>query len=226
MEKKINTLPYKSIFLDVDSTLVQVEGLVEIAKRKGVYHEVAEITEAGMNGAVPFIDSLEKRLDLVQPNKQDLEWLGDWYCLRLTPGAEEMISVLHRQGVTVFLLSGSYTEALIPLAVRLNIPLERVFGVSLNFDFQGNYQGFDKRQMLVGQNGKTMLLKSLSPQRRIAFLGDGASDLETKDYVDTFIGFGGVQHRKFVEEAADYFVFQNDLRYVLQWLLEPIEPYD
>lgn len=215
----INTMPnFNTVVFDVDSTIVTIEGLAEIARKKGLYDEVVAITNGGMNGEVSFSHSLQTRLDLVAPHRDDILWLGELYIQHLTAGAEETIQALHEQDVAVYLISGAYTLALQKLATHLHIPLERVVGVSIAFDEDGQYQEIHPGQKIIEDHGKRKVLEMLNPKRHIAFVGDGITDLETTEYVDRFIGFGGVSVRDSIKQAADYYIDSPDLRDVLQWL--------
>lgn len=209
---------FNTVVFDVDSTIVTIEGLAEIARKKGLYDEVVAITNGGMNGEVSFSHSLQTRLDLVAPHRDDILWLGELYIQHLTPGTEEVIQTLHNQGVAVYLVSGAYTAALEILATHLNIPLERVVGVSIAFDQGGQYREIHPEQDIIQEQGKKKVLESLNPNRHIAFVGDGVTDLETAEHVDRFIGFGGVSPRDVIKKHADYYIDSPDLRDVLQWL--------
>ena len=60
-------------------------------------------------------------------------------------------------------------------------------------------------------------------QRPLLFVGDGITDLEAKDVVDLFVGFGGVARRKAVQENADAYISENSLLPVLDIGLTPEE---
>lgn len=209
---------FNTVAFDVDSTIVTIEGLAEIARKKGVYDEVVAITNSGMNGDVSFSHSLEKRLNLVSPHRDDILWLGELYTQHLTVGVEETIEMLHEQGVAVYLVSGAYTLALEKLATHLHIPLDRVVGVSIAFGEDGHYKEIRPDQNIIEDKGKRKVLEMLNPKRHIAFVGDGITDLETAAFVDRFIGFGGVSERETIKKQADYYTDSPDLRDVLQWL--------
>jgi phosphoserine phosphatase len=209
---------YRSIVFDVDSTIVTIEGLVEIATKKGLNGEIDRITQAGMNGELSFADSINQRLQIVRPSAADVNWLGDWYVQHLTPGVEEVINTLRTNGVEVFLISGSYLPALYTLGNYLQIPSDHIAGLELQFDEHGYYQGYDKNQLLLDAQGKRLVLENLNPPREIAFVGDGATDLVTQQFVDVFIGFGGITQHTVVKETANFFIEENDFKNVLQFL--------
>lgn len=211
-------MQFNSVVFDVDSTLVTIEGLAEIARKKGVYDEVLAVTNSGMDGDIPFTQSLTARLNLVHPDKQDIEWLGEQYIQNITPGAEEVVTILHNRGVDVYLVSGAYTTAIQVLAEFLDIPVDRAFGINLAFDETGAYTGICPEQILSEEGGKKNLLVSLELMRHIAFVGDGVTDLETAEYVDRFIGFGGVVERESVKARSPFYTNAPNLQAVLEWL--------
>jgi phosphoserine phosphatase len=89
--------------------------------------------------------------------------------------------------------------------------------VPLLFDDDGAYVDFDHGSPLWKNGGKVEVLQRLPHTHRpVAFVGDGATDLETKGTADLFIGFGGVAVRAAVREGAEVFVATPSLAPVLQ----------
>ena len=205
---------FKSIVFDVDSTLVTIEGLDEIARRKSVLTEVASITTAGMRGEISFQESLTMRLNIVNPSRDGVVWLGEQYLLHLTPGGKEVISFLRSHDSGVYLVSGAYSLAIEKLALHLGVDQKNVFGIDLEFDNEGEYVSTDPSQLLLQDNGKRKLIEQLDLERPLAMIGDGSTDLETKSYADLFIGFGGVTEREVVKRKADKYIY--DLKDVIE----------
>jgi phosphoserine phosphatase len=78
--------------------------------------------------------------------------------------------------------------------------------------------------LLWRNGGKPAVLQSLPPdQRPLLFVGDGVTDLEAKDQVDLFVGFGGVARRQAVCDNADAYIAENSLLPVLDIGLTPEE---
>jgi phosphoserine phosphatase len=123
----------------------------------------------------------------------------------------------------VHLVTAGIAQAIAPLASHLGIAARAVHAVPLLFDDAGNYVDFDRRSLLARAGGKELVVRSILTRAKgnAAFVGDGASDLETKGVVNLFIGFGGVQVRPVVQERADVFVSGPTLRAVLPYLSEP-----
>ncbi|HEX9984707.1 MAG TPA: HAD-IB family phosphatase [Thermoanaerobaculia bacterium] len=210
-------MKYRFVFFDVDSTLVTIEGIDELANGNP---EIAALTNAAMNGELPLDRVYAKRLELIRPTRGQIEALGRRYVETLVEGAEETIARLKEAGAHIQIVSAGITQAIEPLAARLGIAATHA--VALQFDEAGNYVDFDRRSLLTKPGGKELVVRALLARSKghSAFIGDGVSDLETKGVVDLFIGFGGVQSRPRVKENADVFVEERTLAAVLPYLID------
>lgn len=94
---------------DMDSTLIDIECIDEIADLQGLKHEVAQITEAAMRGEIDFRESLARRVGLLAGLR--VEALAEVYeeRLRLNPGAERLLRTLKQAGIYTVLVSGGFT---------------------------------------------------------------------------------------------------------------------
>lgn len=209
--------PFRFVFFDVDSTLVTIEGIDELA---GGNQEIVRLTEAAMNGEIPLDEVYEKRLDLIRPTRQRVEELSELYQASLVEGAAETIRTLRDAGVSVHLVTAGIEQAIVPLARHLGLEERAVHAVRLRFAGGGAYEDFDRRSLLARPGGKEVVVRDVRARShgRAAFVGDGISDLEARPAVDLFIGFGGVQVRPRVRDNADVFIVERDLRGVLPHL--------
>ncbi len=97
----------RMIIFDVDSTLVEMEIIDEMARRAGVYEQVKEITSRAMHGAFDFRAAIIERVALLKGlGIGELEAIRDH--LPLSPGAEELIAVLRRLGFKIGIISGGF----------------------------------------------------------------------------------------------------------------------
>ncbi len=210
--------PFRFVFFDVDSTLVTIEGIDELADGNP---EIARLTAAAMNGDIPLDEVYGKRLEIIRPTRERVERLGEQYRTSLVTGAEEAIRTLQEAGVTIHLVTGGVEQAILPLARHLGLDDRAVHAVRLQFDQDGAYRDFDRRSFLARPGGKELVVRDARARSkgRAAFVGDGVSDLEARAAVDLFIGFGGVAVRPRVKETADVYVAERDLRAVLPHLL-------
>lgn len=209
---------FRFVFFDVDSTLVTIEGIDELA---GGNPEIARLTDAAMNGEIALDEIYGKRLEIIRPTRARVEQLGDLYRASLVTGAEEAIRTLGERGVTVHLVTAGIAQAILPLAAFLGIEERLVHAVPLRFASDGSYEDFDRRSFLAKSGGKELVVRSIRARSKgtAAFVGDGVSDLEARPAVDLFIGFGGVHVRPRVRDNADIFIMESDLRAVLPHLL-------
>jgi phosphoserine phosphatase len=96
------------VCFDMDSTLIQTECIVELAKRHGVGEKVHDITEAAMRGELDFNQSFKKRVSLLEGlDESVMQDIAE--NLPITEGAERLISTLKDLGYKVAVLSGGFT---------------------------------------------------------------------------------------------------------------------
>ncbi len=174
---------YKVIAFDMDSTLINIECIDEIADAVGRKAEVAAITEASMRGEIPdFKESLRRRLALMRGvTEADLHAVKTER-LRLNPGAAELVAACKQAGLKVLLVSGGFTYFAEHVCALLNIDfmrsnaLEITDGVLTGGLLQQAWgeicDGAEKRRTLL----ELASLMNIRPEQCIA-MGDGANDL-------------------------------------------------
>jgi phosphoserine phosphatase len=174
---------FKLIAFDMDSTLINIECVDEIADAVGRKTEVAAITEAAMRGEIAdFKDSLRRRVALLKGvTVADMARVYEER-LRLNPGAAELVAACKAAGLKVLLVSGGFTfftdrvrELLAIDFTRSNV-LELQDGVltgrMVDQPWGDICDGAEKRRMLL----QTCAQMGISPKQAIA-MGDGANDL-------------------------------------------------
>ena len=171
------------IAFDMDSTLINIECVDEIADAVGRKAEVAAITEAAMRGEIPdFKDSLRRRVALLRGvTLADLEAVRRER-LRLNPGAAELVAACKAAGLKVLLVSGGFTyfadhvQQLLGIDYTRSNVLEIEHGVltgrMVDQPWGDICDGAEKRRMLL----QTCEQLGIRPQQAIA-MGDGANDL-------------------------------------------------
>ena len=174
---------FKLIAFDMDSTLINIECIDEIADAVGLKAEVAAITEATMRGEITdFKTSLRRRVALLKGvSLQDMERVYTER-LQLNPGAGELIAACKKAGMKVLLVSGGFTffanRVSVTLAIdyaksnELEVVNERLTGGLVNQSWGDICDGEEKRQTLL----QTCTLLGIKPSQSIA-VGDGANDL-------------------------------------------------
>ena len=200
----------KLICFDCDSTLSAIEGIDELARVRGpeVFAAVESMTNEAMNGKISVEAVFGRRLEIIQPNRAQVEAIARRYIETIEPTAKSTVAALHERGWTVIILSGGFRPVIGPLAAELGI--KRVEAVDLFFDNAGNYRGYDTNYPTTRSGGKPEVISLLKSELRPAqtvMIGDGVSDLESKPVVDHFIGFGRYTVRSKVRAGADAFIY-------------------
>jgi len=171
------------IAFDMDSTLINIECVDEIADAVGLKAEVAAITEATMRGEIAdFKESLRRRVALLQGVPETA--LHEVYerRLRLNPGAEALVRACQAAGLKTLLVSGGFTFFTERLRERLGLDFTRsnvleiesgrLTGRLVDQPWGDICDGAEKRRMLL----ETCARLGLEPRQAIA-VGDGANDL-------------------------------------------------
>jgi phosphoserine phosphatase len=174
---------FKLIAFDMDSTLISIECIDEIADAAGRKAQVAAITEAAMRGEIAdYKDSLRQRVRLltgvtVSQMQQVLEQR-----LRLNPGAAELVQACQAAGLKTLLVSGGFTFFTNAVRDRLRIDWTRsnvlevtdgaLTGRMVDQPWGDICDGEEKRRMLL----QTCAAMGIAPAQAIA-MGDGANDL-------------------------------------------------
>ncbi|MGV8826074.1 phosphoserine phosphatase SerB [Methylibium petroleiphilum] len=171
------------IAFDMDSTLINIECVDEIADAAGRKAEVAAITEAAMRGEIAdYKDSLRRRVALLKgvPVTAMQQVLSQR--LQLNPGAETLVRACRAAGLRTLLVSGGFTFFSDHVRDRLGLDFTRsnvlevadgaLTGRMVDQDWGDICDGEEKRKMLLA----TCAQLGIAPSRAIA-MGDGANDL-------------------------------------------------
>ncbi|NNF46763.1 MAG: phosphoserine phosphatase SerB [Desulfofustis sp.] len=167
----------KLVVFDMDSTLIQAEVIVELAKLAGVGDQVDRITEAAMRGEIDFKESFRQRVALLKGLEEErLRGLVEQ--LPLTDGADLVVKTLKGLGYKLGILSGGFRFVGDYLKDKLGI--DYVFANELDIK-DGMVTGEVVGEIVDGEM-KADLLRKLAEQENIALeqtiaVGDGANDL-------------------------------------------------
>jgi phosphoserine phosphatase len=208
------------VCFDVDSTVINEEGIDVLADYLGQGKAVAALTLAAMEGGMKFQDALRARLDLLKPGRSQIEQCLIERPLQLTPGVQELVEKCHATGKHVYLVSGGFRIMIEPVAETLGIDKSRIVANTIRFnDTTGEYLDFDSNEPTSKDMGKPAALQMIQAAgnyKTMIMVGDGATDAQAKPPAAAFIGFGGVTIRKKVQDTADWFVmdFQEMIRIV------------
>ena len=186
---------FKLIAFDMDSTLINIECVDEIADAAGRKAEVAAITEAAMRGEITdYKESLRQRVALLKGVTE--EQVAQVYRnrLRLNPGAAELVLACKSAGLKVLLVSGGFTYFSDRLRDRLGLDFARsnlleveggrLTGRIVPQSWGDICDGAMKRETVL----RTCSLIGCSPAQAIA-MGDGANDLEMMSAVGLSVAY-------------------------------------
>ncbi|HJV87078.1 MAG TPA: phosphoserine phosphatase SerB [Noviherbaspirillum sp.] len=181
---------FRLVTMDMDSTLITIECIDEIADMQGLKPQVAEITEAAMRGEIEFRESLTRRVALLKGlDASALQRVYDER-LQLSPGAEKMLAAVKAAGLKTLLVSGGFTFFTDRIKTRLGMDythsneLEIVDG-KLTGRVAGGIVDADEKKKMVEQVCAEL---GVSTKQAIV-MGDGANDLKMMGIAGISVAF-------------------------------------
>ena len=192
---------FRLVAMDMDSTLITIECIDEIADMQGLKPQVAAITEAAMRGELDFSESLNRRVALLAGlDAGALQRVYDER-LRISPGGEAMLQAVQAAGLKTLLVSGGFTFFTERLQARLGLDhahanvLEVADGKLTGRVLGGIVDADEKRrtvECVCAQHG-------IAPAQAIV-MGDGANDLKMMGIAGLSLAF---RAKPVVREQAD-----------------------
>jgi phosphoserine phosphatase len=190
------------VAMDMDSTLLAIESIDEIADMHGMKPQVSEITQRSMRGEIVFAESLRQRTALLQGLHQDaLQQVYDER-VRLSPGAEKMLQRMKSAGLRTMVISGGFTFFTDRIKTKLNLDYSAANNLEIT---DGKLTGKVMGE-IIGASGKAEVLKSVREKlglrrEQVIAIGDGANDLKMMEEAGVSIAY----HAKpIVQEKATY----------------------
>ena len=191
---------HKLACFDMDSTLIEQEVIVELAKTAGIGEEVEAITEAAMRGEIDFDESFAQRVALLQGISTDVL---DEICSRLTlsTGARTTISALKALGYHTVLVSGGFTYFARYIAEQLGI--DEVHANALDID-EGEVTGHVQLPIINGAKKAAIVEQTAErlgiDMSQVVCIGDGANDLPMMAIADLGVAY---RAKPIVQARAD-----------------------
>lgn len=214
-EENLYRRPKRLIVMDMDSTLVQAEGIDELAKEAGVGEEVAAITHRAMNGEISFPEALRERVRLLKGLRE--EALKRVHArIQFTPGAKELIFVLKKLGYRTAVLSGGFDY--FASGVKETLGLD--YAHSNQLEIKGGVLTGEIAGEIIDGKRKASLMEEIAQKEGITLdqviaIGDGANDLPMITKAGLGIAFNAKPH---VRQKANFSITQRNLDAILYLL--------
>jgi phosphoserine phosphatase len=203
------------VVMDMDSTLIQIEVIDELARIAGVGDQVARITEQAMNGEIDFNEALRQRVALLEGlSAEALEQV--YQNIPFTPGARTLVRILKRLGYKTAVISGGFN--FFTNRLKEDLGLDYAFANGLQIA-DGKVSGRLDGPVVDGAR-KAELMEEIACREGIALdqviaIGDGANDLPMLGRAGLGIAFNAKAR---VREQADTHINQQSLDSILYLL--------
>lgn len=204
----------RNYIFDFDSTLTRVEALDVLAeitlennpKKDEIIQQIIDITNLGIDGEISFTESLERRIKLLNANKSDLEGLIKALKKQVSKSIESNKEFFEDFADDIYVISCGFKEFIDPIVAEYNIPSERVFANTFEFDTDGKIVSFDANNPLSQHNGKIKCLSDMNLEGEIQVIGDGYSDYVTREagVADKFFAYTENVSRDKTTKNADH----------------------
>ncbi|MGC1242986.1 MAG: phosphoglycerate dehydrogenase [Chryseosolibacter sp.] len=239
----------KYFVIDFDSTFTKVEAFDVLADislkdhpdKEERKHQIHKITNQGMDGSISFRQSLEQRLDLLQPGRQHMEPLIQRLKGSVSESFKRNKEFFQKYSDNIFIISNGFREFIEPIVTEFGIKPDNILANEFRFDDKGKVVGFDENNPLSANGGKVERLKQLNLPGDVYVIGDGYTDYEIKHagLANKFYAFTENVTRENVKNKADHitpsldeFLYLNKLNTAISYpknrinvlLLENVHP--
>ena len=201
------------IIIDFDSTFITEESLDELAKYKLsgqpdsqiMLNKIKSLTNAGMNGDIPFKQSLDERMEVLNLNRSDINSVSKILSECVTPSFTKNKSFFIENNNKIIILSGGFKELIVPIVDDFGILSSNVFANDFIYNSSEQITGINQDNIMSKNGGKVKQSKLLSIHGTVHVIGDGYTDYEIKlDGPAThFFAFTENVERKNICELAD-----------------------
>ena len=201
------------LIIDFDSTFVTVESLDELAhivlkdnpESAQRLETIRAITRAGMEGSIPFDESLSKRLKLLNINQKDIHAANIVLAKKVTPSFKRNKQFLMENAQNILIISGGFYEMIIPIVSEYGILEDQVFANKFVYKGTSRIAHVDYQNIMAQSGGKVAQANALGLAGEIHVIGDGYTDYQIKSEgpAKKFFAFIENIRRNSVCEVAD-----------------------
>ena len=201
------------IIIDFDSTFITEESLDELAKYKlrdqpdsqTMLNKIKSLTNAGMNGDIPFKQSLDERMEVLNLNRSDINSVSKILSECVTPSFTKNKPFFIENNNKIIILSGGFKELIVPIVDDFGILSSNIFANDFIYNSSEQITGINQDNIMSKNGGKVKQSKLLSIHGTVHVIGDGYTDYEIKlDGPAThFFAFTENVERKNICELAD-----------------------
>ena len=201
------------LIIDFDSTFVTVESLDELAhivlkdnpESVQRLETIRAITRAGMEGSIPFDESLSKRLKFLNINQKDIHAATIVLAKKVTPSFKRNKQFLMENAQNILIISGGFYEMIIPIVSEYGILEDQVFANKFVYKGTSRIAHVDSQNIMAQSGGKVAQANALGLAGEIHVIGDGYTDYQIKSEgpAKKFFAFIENIRRNSVCEVAD-----------------------
>jgi phosphoserine phosphatase len=198
---------------DMDSTMIEVECIDELADYAGLKAEIAAVTERAMQGEIDFEEALAERVALLRGLEEGTIERCAAERVRITPGAKALVRTMRREGAYCLLVSGGFTRFADPIAEEIGFHA----AVANRLGIEGGLLSGSVDTPIVGAEGKREALVKAAREHGVDLIdalaiGDGANDVPMLEAAGLAVAYKG---KPAATRAAKARIDHNDLSALL-----------
>ena len=219
VDPRLRLSDFRLLALDMDSTLVNIETLDEVAAYAGKGGRIAAITDAAMRGEVDYKESLRRRVSLLAGVEATLLARVHDEKLALNDGAQRLVSECRNAGLKTLLATGGFTFFTERLKAKLNIDYTRSNELEIaDGHLSGKVTGPNGGE-IIDAEGKAQAVRDVCAEigcatAKTIVIGDGANDVKMMQLGGISVAY---RAKPVVREQATYALDHSGLDGVLNW---------